>query len=473
MVSFVPVDHDPFAQTQPKLIPVEGDPFAPKKPGFFDRMNNRFSKRDQDLALASEQAGNGQFPGGNAGLMYNAIGQTLQKGLNDVPAEAISTVSNSIPQPVKQFGKDVYSNFKDTLPGRVIDPAVRGTGYVLGQASQGYNKFKQNHPTAGLYLDSTLGFGNALAATLPVKGQSIPSAAVEQTGKTLKAGSELVKAPVKNVAQKIAENRSLSREAQTAALRKKAQDNYALLKQEDIQLPEESVNKLANSLSSLTPKSDLEKRSWKSSGAAKHSEDILESISQETPSFNGLLSKRSEINSKIKVATRSGDDAEAYKLNRVKDALDEAMIGSDTGTWQLANHQWAQQAVLDDMDEIVNKALTKAQPANSLDTALNNYLNSYKSNSLSNEEWQALKDVTNNSSLDKLRKGAASGLVKYTAAAIGAKGGPVGAGAGYLMGHYGSEFLKDSAMASKVKRLDDFREMINARELPAAAEKAK
>lgn len=157
-----------YSQPQEQFGPAQPPP--PK--GFFGRVGDKFEQRNQRLAAASE---NPDFVGGDAGLMYNALGQTLQKGLWDVPNEAMVSAGRAIPQPVKDFGADVYSNFKTTIPGRVIDPALRGAGYVMGQAAEGYDKFQRNHPTAGLYLDSTLGFGNAALAAVPVRGESIPS----------------------------------------------------------------------------------------------------------------------------------------------------------------------------------------------------------------------------------------------------------------------------------------------------------
>jgi len=157
-----------YSQPQEQFGPAQPPP--PK--GFFGRVGDKFEQRNQRLAAASE---NPDFVGGDAGLMYNAVGQTLQKGLWDVPNEAMVSAGRAIPQPVKDFGADVYSNFKTTIPGRVIDPALRGAGYVMGQAAEGYDKFQRNHPTAGLYLDSTLGFGNAALAAVPVRGESIPS----------------------------------------------------------------------------------------------------------------------------------------------------------------------------------------------------------------------------------------------------------------------------------------------------------
>lgn len=250
-------------------------------------------------------------------------------------------------------------------------------------------------------------------------------------------------------------------------IRTAASQNYKTATAQSLPIDANSVSELGKNLSALEPTTDLEKRAWSSSKAADHVQDINNSLAIENPSFNGLLAKRTQLNSDIKVAARAGNDAEVQKLNRVKDALDATMIGSDPGTWRMANHQWAQQATLEDVDELVNRAATRAQPANSLDTSINNYLNSYKSNGLSDAERSALKSVTNNSSFDKLRKGAASGLLKFFSGTASSHLGPAGFIPGYLAGHYGSEFLKDSAMAAKLSKLDEFRGLIASRELPA------
>lgn len=440
------------SQLLSKYAKYQGTPENAPSPknGLISRIQDDYTKRIGNMQQSADAYVSGKQ--GNLETAFQFGGQALNYGLNDIPGEVVKSVVDNTPDVVKDAASNLYNTIEN-IPG--IGTPIRAGNYVLDQARQGYNKFKQNYPRAGRDLDAALGYGSAVAAALPIKGESLPSQAVG-------AGQSLVKKTTDLIPAK----KSLSREEQTAQLRNSASNLYKQSAAEDLQLGEQDIGKLATSLNSLTPKTDLEKRSWASSNAAKQVQDITESLDTEIPSFNGLLAKRSELNSKIKVATRTGDDAEAYKLNRVKDALDEAMIGADSGKWQLANHQWAQQAVLDDMDEIVNKALTKAQPANSLDTALNNYLGSYKSKGLSDEEWKALKEVTNNSSFDKLRKGAASGLTKYAAAAIGSTGGPIGQATGYLMGHYGSEFLKDSAIASKVQKLDKFREMIANRKPP-------
>ncbi len=162
--------------------------------------------------------------------------------------------------------------------------------------------------------------------------------------------------------------------------------------------------------------------------------------------------------------TRNAD--EARKLGLVKDAMDKAMIGPATSTWQKANHLWAQQATVQDTDDMVAKALAKQQPANTLDTLLNNYLNGRDSRHLSDDEWQALKDVTHNGPIDKLKKVGASGLLKYATTAMGSAGGVPGEVFGYLAGHAISEGLKNANMVAKLQKLDKFREMVLARQLP-------
>lgn len=443
------------AVSTPSLIALRdlgtSKPVQPSSQNFFQRVGGDFQKRydtaqeDKTRMKRGQQGAllTGAMMTGNAAgfLGKDVIGEgitSIGRGINNLglgyPAKAASATLNAV------------GSIPDPWGGTIGGDLAQG----IDSAKQGYGQFKQAHPVLARSVESAGDAGAFLANAGPASALA--------AGTVKKVGSAVPSFGTK----------PLSREAETAAFKKSASNLYKESAAEDIQLPDQEIDKLHTSLSSLQPKTDLEIRSWSSSGAAKHVQDITNSIETEKPSFNGLLAKRSELNSEIKVATRAGNDAEAFKLNRVKDALDDTMMGADSKTWQMANHQWAQHAVLDDMDEIVNKALTRAQPANSLDTAINNYLYSHKAKSLPDKEWEALKDVTNNSSFDKLRKGAASGLTKYAAAAVGSQGGPVGATAGYLMGHYGSEFSKDSAIASKVQKLDKFRDMVAARKPPTS-----
>lgn len=465
-----PVDYDPFAQdapqqAAPKLTPVDYDPFAQTSdnPGFLDRVGSDFQKRQDMVKPAISDMMSGQQ--GPTETLFQVFGKGPAGFANDVIGEGLKSAVSSLPEPVKQAGSDVLSTVGNTAAGRMVGSAAEA-------ASQAYDNFAQNHPRAARDVEAALNIGGLTGGFIPIKGKSAIGAVTDVAKQGLNnsvlgsaledAGGEIINSAASSPANPV----KLTREQQTAAVRKSASGLYQDSKAEDIAFNGSDTANLNSALTSLQPKTDLELRAWNDSGAAKKVQDITESLKTETPTLNGLLTQRNDLNSKIKVATRAGNDAEAYRLTRVKDALDQTMMSPDTKTWQLANHQWAQQAVLGDTDEIVNKALTRAQPANSLDTAINNYLGSYKSNGLSDKEWQALKDVTTNSSFDKLRKGAASGLLKFTTGAAGAHFGPAGSAAGYLMGHYGSEFLKDSAMAAKIEKLDKFRDMVMSRKPP-------
>jgi len=412
-----------------------------KEPNLFERIQGAYQRREGEAQGIADQFVAGEI-GAEAGPeMMLKIAGIGPEATGEVVGSALSGLNDlafGIPGKAISAGINAFSNLPD-YQGRVSGQVAAQGTERLGQQ---YQQFAEQNPRTA----------NMISAA----GEAANLAGLGMGG--TKAG-EIKSSLFPKVTK-------LTREQETAKLRKTASQSYKASKAEDLQLADEDIGKLNSSLQSLAPNTDLERRTWSSSQASKEAQEITDSISMEKPSFNGLLAKRSDLNSKIKVAARAGNDAEEFRLNKVKEALDEAMMGAESGTWQVANHQWAQQAVLGDMDEIVNKALTRAQPANSLDTAINNYLYSYKSKRLSDAEWSALKDVTNNSSMAKLKRGAASGLTKYVAGAVGAQGGPLGAGVGYLVGHYGSELAKDAAMAAKVKKLDRFRELILQRKVP-------
>lgn len=435
--------------------PVSDGPQQP--PGFIQNVGNDIMNRANEIGSIDNQYQTGKQ--GLAGSSFDILGKGMGT-IGDIAGEGIKSalqMAGKLPMlgggNMSQGASQTISDISNTTPGKIALSALQQGGQV-------WDNFKSQNPILAQHIEAVGDIANAVpllkgaeTATMAAKSGLSDIADVATN-----AANDELSQPKPTIAQ--------TREQQTASVRKSASDLYKDSNSQDISFDDNQTQDLNSAMSKLIPSSDLEQRSFNSSPASKQVQDITDSLSTENPTLNGMLAKRNEINSQIKVATRAGNDADAYHLNKVKDAMDETMMNGDTGTWQQANHQWAQQAILGDTDEIVNKALTKAQPANSLDTAVNNYLNSYKSNGLSDQEWQALKDVTNNSSFDKLRKGAASGLLKYTTGAAGAHFGVPGSVAGYLMGHYGSEFLKDSAMASKVAKLDDFRDMILSRMPP-------
>jgi hypothetical protein len=417
---------DGFVLDQPQGLP-PGFVLDQEQPGFVSNVATDLGNRINQGGNIINQAmtGTNSIPGAFFDLSGTGAG-----AVNDVLGEGVKSGMNALSS-INPAGMAMMQG------NQVASPAI-------GQAAQGaqnvYSDFSQAYPMAAQHINA----GANLAALLPV------GKIAGEAKDALFGGKDLAGAM-----------------SDADALRQSSGAFYKDSALQNLQVSPENTKTLQSALGALTPKTDMEQRVWSGSAAAKHAQDIQDSLATENPSFNGLLAKRTELNSQIKVASRAGNDAEVEKLGRVKDALDSAMMNGDTQSWQMANHQWAQQAILGDTDELVNGAATKMQPANSLDTALNNYLKSYKSKGLSSDERAALENVTSNTSFDKLRRGAASGLLKFASGAAGAHFGPVGAGAGYLMGHYGSEFMKDAAMTSKLSKLDDFRDMIANRTPPA------
>lgn len=422
---------------------------------------NLMQKITQNLNQAGQQSTQDQNNYGPILGPINAAGDVA----GAIGKSGVDTFKSLFPgaaQDIESVVKPVVGAVANTSPDNISNFFGGGQIGMPNTIGQDLSATAQAYPKAAHTLGN---FANIAGAVAPAG--KIVDAVIDGTPNAIKiAGNALLDA-ADNELPPVPPGPALTREQQTAALRKSASNNYKNSADQDIAFSNQDSQNLDAALSKLQPKTDLETRVWSSSPAAAHVQDIQDSLATEDPTLNGMLAKRSQINSEINVANRQKNSALAGQLGQVKDAMDETMMNGDTGTWQQANHEWAQQAILGDTDELVNRAATKNQPANSLDTAINNYLLSYKGKSLSDAEFSALKNVADNSSFDTLKRGAASGLTKFAATSVGAHFGPVGAAAGYLMGHYGSEFLKDAAMTAKLAKLDEFRDLILSRKPPS------
>lgn len=422
--------------------------------------NDISSMSDDDLIAIAGQK--------KPGLFDNFGDMSLEKSI--APETVIPGITSAIVSPLTNLASKVYDIDKNLFT-RAFPNASIAIGGAVDKAAQVEQNINSNPYIKTLMQGPVMEAAKNTAAVAPV----IPATSIG--GALLKSGTELAASPVLSVADKLNQSKKIKQlqevqKSRTAALREESGSNFGLARSENLQVSPEDISKLDNSLSSLVPKEHMEQNVWNNSEASKHVNEIRDSLQTENPSFNGLLSKRTELNSKIKVADRAGNDNEARLLRQVKDSLDNVMMNENTGTWQKANHQWAQQATLDDLDEMVNRASSRLQPANSLDTEINNYLRK-NGRYLSDDEYIKLQSVAENTATDKLKKTAASGLWKFAGTGIGAMGGPIGAGIGFLVTHYGSEAAKDALMLSKLKKLDEFRDMIISRDLPEVIKKEK
>lgn len=426
--------------------------------GIFDRIKSDYQKRLNEGQQAIDAHNSGQQGSGLTALDY--LGKVGFGTVADAGGEAIKSIASYAPQGVKNAVSNTVSNISNSPVG----VAARAVGNQ-------YQDLAQRYPNATRHVEAIADIGSVLAPEVPIKGTSIAGAAMDaaQTGGKAvgkfvgDAAKDLITSPEKPIVKGTLGDAA-------AADKAAASKAYNVSAAENVQFTPQALQDLSGKLTSLAPKADAEARVWNKSQAASHANDLLETMQKEPLTLNGALAQRSSINDSWKAAKRSGKDNEARMLSEVKDVLDKTMMNQDTATWQNANHLWAKAATKQDLADMVTSAEGRAQPANSLDTAINKYLNGWKGDVLPNNERAALQDVVNNTAKSELFKSVSGRLINHVATGVGARvGGIPGAIAGHLIGTYGSMFARDAAMTAKLKKLDTVFEAIDKRPSPSIA----
>lgn len=334
------------------------------------------------------------------------------------------------------------------------------------KVGQVYGDVKKAHPEA---VGNAEAVGN-IAMVLPV------GKAVEMAAPLLKPAADVVNKVGGKVGDVIKDPLSAMDSALTPkpkmALpeRPDAGSWYKKLRDMKVSFTPDESQKIAFNLDKLVPKDAGEAAVFNKSGIQNNIDMIKGAMKEEPLSFSGAQALRADLNSELKMAYNAGDGTRALHLEKVKEELSGALLnpkGNAKGleasnAWQMANHEFQIESILGDLDLIAAKASGKAQPANSLDTAINNYLNNKKlSAGLRADERAALEAVTEKTQTGELLKSAASRLAPQIGAAVG--GAP-----GFLVGHYGSMLSRTSAEALKLKKLQAAYDLINARKPPTS-----
>jgi hypothetical protein len=454
----VPTDEDPFASDAPApqsgLKAVDFDPFAAPaadapataEPSFLDRMNSyvkNYAESTSDPVkqqLISGQINPVSYAIQKTGQAGEDIGNGVYNAMTAVPKMAWNmatlgdkTTNADIPQPIKDVGN-----------------------YASGAIQNGVNYLKNTGIGQGI---------SSIAAAHPEATEDAKSL-IKATG-VLSPAVGLASA-IKEAAPSVAEV-AAARGATGAETKDASSEIYKNLP--NLPFSQAQHDNLISDLDALTPESSGVKSVWKRSGAPREIRAIKDAISEGPLDMQGAVALRSKLNGVINKAYIGGaTDTDVSHLLNVKNALTDTIKDNDgTGEWAQANHEFAKGSTLETLENFAAKSATKAQPTTAIDTAINNFINSKKSAGLPASERSALKDVTNNSKFDKLKQAAGSGLFKYAATSAGSALGPVGAGAGYLLGTYGSLAAKDAAYAAKLSKLDKAMDVIRNRPMAETA----
>lgn len=363
----------------------------------------------------------------------------------------------------------MYPNATKVAKG-LIKPIAESETLKAGaqKVGQVYGDIKKAHPEA---------VGNAeaianIASVLPV-GKAVEMAAPllkPAASAVNKAGGAVVDAVVPIVKDPISamERAITPKPKMVMPERPEARQWYKKLRDMKVSFTPDESQKIAFNLDKLVPKDAGEAAVFNKSGIQNNIDMIKGAMKEEPLSFTGAQALRADLNSELKMAYNTGDGTRALHLERVKDELSAALqnpTGNAKGleasnAWQMANHEFQIESILGDIDLIAAKASGKAQPANSLDTAINNYLNNKKlSAGLRPDERAALEAVTEKTQTGEWLKTGATRLAPMV-------GGAVGGAPGFIIGHYGSMLSRTTAEALKLKKLQAAYDLINARKPP-------
>lgn len=452
-------------------VPRMGQPIKvppPLERGFMSRVGADIGKRAQTGKEIEES-----YKTGKQGLVRSALQHVGNVGFGtmaDIGAEAISSAISTLPEYVKKYAGQRMQDLANTEIGKSGLAAFQ-------QGAEKWDVWSKDNPE---YARDVTALGNALAGVTAAK----PAAMA-------------VKAPIKIPGFLAGEIKTLAGAPKMAIETVKraleppdVKKMREYVKQDKNQLYADvdaagGVSDLANaefkqSLSELKPKDVHSASVWESSNAAKEVKRISDSMEQAPMTYSGLLANRSHVNGLIRETKNPNEERLLFNL---KEKLDDALTSDDVSglkdpeagnKFLAANYKHWQDSSLSDLELYAEKAASKAQPANSLDTYINGLLTSRKARFLTKLERAALEDVVKNNMGSEFKRQLAGRLSGYVATAVGAQmGGPLGAAIGAAVGTVGSKVARDAAFNSKVKKLEKVYELIRNRELPKTIQPSK
>lgn len=426
---------------------------SPQTNGILSRIGQDYSQRMSGAqGIANDVVNEKMSP---VSGVLQGVGQAAGLG-TDIVTEAAKTAAEGAKNYLNIFHPDVMPAVNNVAGQIANSSAGQFTGEQVKNAVEAYHGLKQSHPEAVGNLEALANIGMSLPA---IKSVTSPISSV--VGDTVKGVTNVIKDPL------AALDTATSSEAPTV-LNTSSQDKtvaskwYKKVEKSGEVLSNNTSQLLSDNLDALKPTDAGRAAVWEKSGIQNHIDIIKNAMKNGPLTFDGASALRSDLNSELKVAYRAGDDTKAMHLEQIKKVLTDAMKGPENASfsWQMANHEFAKGGAKEDLELLVAKAEGKAQPANSLDTAINGLLNnSNASAGLRLNEKNALRQVTQKTGKGELLKSAGTRLLSTAGASVG--GVP-----GFLIGHYGSMFARDAAMTSKLQKLDKVYELISNRTPP-------
>lgn len=441
-----------------------------QEPGIIDRIKTRAAESGREVQTINNDQALGKQTGFESGLQKLGEGVGLASG---IATEGLKSLGNVITSPLSKETKDaIGQNVSTTIKSTTMGRNVIGAANEISAAG---DQLKKDSPRTYRNVSATANLGLLGLSAIPAKNAVMVGSSM--VGKAAKVAGTEAKYLGKEASQALTHG---SNSLVDLAAGKKvpvkvaaedkaaARDWYKEVDESGVRLsPENST--LSKDLNTLRPTDKAKAAIWEKSGIQPYVEMVDNLAKGNDLTLSGASSLRADINSQIKQAFRKGDDTAAKHFLELKGTLTKAMTDPKAATaldvkgknaWMMGNHEFAKASLKEDLELIAEEASGRAQPANSLDTAINKYLRDDNASAgLKPNERAALEAVTAKTQTGELLKSGAGRLLSTVGAA--ASGAP-----GFLVGHYGSMLSRTTAEAAKLKKLDKVYELISNRKPP-------
>jgi hypothetical protein len=421
---------------------VSQQPAAPQEPGFFQDLADKQKSGELTATGAAAQGAERLV-----GEVYKPImwaGKTAWEGAKNM-YPAVGKIAGGLQQLAES-------------PMVQNDPITKLAKYDIQRGGELYSEAEKKYPalrTARATVNTALGVAPAIGFAENVAARGI------------KAVAPVIKDPLTAMDKALTPKQKpifeTSAETKAAASQKYNFAKTAVIHQNE-------AADLYRNIDSIIPKGIQTKKYWESSPAGKQAEMLKTSLTEGTLTFDDMIATRKQINAdiadNISTPLKAGNPEHVKQLEELKSVLHRTMTSPPSdladaakrNAWQAANHEWGIGATKEEVQNGVRKVINQEQPANAVKRELYKYLLKNEKTLLPNE-IAILEDIINTTGKERFLKDTASGLLKYAGFA---KGGIPG----YLIGRVGSNFAKDQALASVLRKVEKFFAEVDARPAP-------